>query len=264
MLRRGAVQGALTLAALAAVLITTGSVAADEDAAAIVPQTLPHSVQPLVAEPALEPQRDQPNATVPATPSAARVLERLARIRSSMTSTRYDHQTRVRERKGIYIWDCSVMVAWVLERASQVARRSLQLDRPLARDLYRAIQRAPVGRARSGWERIAHIEDVRPGDMFAWRRPNDWPPRNTGHSGFALNAPQRMPGFPRAYLVRIADATSIPHQDDTRAPYSGGGSGEGTILFMTDGHGNITHYGWHGAHSQYIVETNVLFGRLHR
>jgi hypothetical protein len=263
MLRR-TVHAALTLTVFATVLITTARVAADEDAAATAPRTMPRSVQALTAEPALEPVRDQPNATVPATPTARRIVERLARIRSSITSTRYDHQTRVREREGIYIWDCPVMVAWVLERTSRIARSSLHMDRPLARDLYRAIQRAPVGRARSGWERIAHIEDVRPGDMFAWRRPNDWPPRNTGHSGFALNAPQRMPGFPRAYLVRIADATSIPHQDDTRAPYSGGGSGEGTILFMTDGHGNITHYGWHGARSQYIVETNVLFGRLHR
>lgn len=228
------------------------------------PAGIPASVQPLISLPEVEPPRVQSAPTVAATPVGGRIVELIQRVQSTMTRTHYDHRTRIREREGVYLWDCSVMVAWMLARVAPTARARLNMERPLARDFYRAIETAPTHRARAGWQRVTHIEDVRPGDIFAWRRPRDWPPRNTGHTGFVLSTPTRMPGYPRAYLVRIADATSIPHADDSRAPTSGGGMGQGAVLFMTDGRGNVTHYGWHGENSSWIIQTPVLFGRVHR
>jgi len=209
--------------------------------------------------PFVEPARDLP----PVTAAATRVLDVLADVRTNVRDTRYQHTTVVNERLGRYRWDCSGMADWVLEKARlRRARAALQRSRPVARTFFEAIRRAPTGRAAQGWERLPRIEDARPGDVFAWLRPPDWPRRNTGHVGFVLAAPRRVNAWPGAYVVRIADATSVPHQDDTRTWPGEGGYGEGTILWMTDA-GRAFGYGWHGIHSRGYVETEALFGRLH-
>ncbi len=190
-----------------------------------------------------------------------RVLEILERVRGNIRETRYQHQTRVREARGQYFWDCSGMAAWILRRSAPRALRSIQRDRPVARSFFRVIDRAPTTRFRGGWKKIDHIENVRPGDVFAWLRPPDWPRRNTGHVGFVLEAPERVPGT-QAYTVRIADATSYPHQDDTRTWQVDTGYGEGTILWTTDGRGQALAYGWFGTRSPRVVETRAVFGRV--
>ncbi|MEM9067570.1 MAG: hypothetical protein AAGE52_03660 [Myxococcota bacterium] len=211
-------------------------------------------------QPFLAPRREEPAAT----PAAERVLETLAGVRENLRETRYQHRTVVRERRGKYLWDCSGMADWVLRRAARRAQRALHRERPVARTFFRTIDRAPTDRARRGWQKIAHIEDVRPGDVFAWLRPPNWPRRNTGHVGFVLEAPRRVNHWPGAYVVRIADSTSVPHQDDTRDLRGEGGYGEGTILWMTDGAGTALSYGWFGALSPGVVETRAVFGRVHR
>lgn len=234
------------------------------DASVLVPTNVPSVaglsrgfVPPAVLERALPPAE-------PANAAAGRVLARLARIEQRMSRTRYQHQTVVNEHRGLYLWDCSGMADWVLARTARRAQRRLRSERPVARTFFRVIDRAPTDRAQGGWQRMAHIEDARPGDLFAWLRPPDWPRRNTGHVGFVLSVPRPAPGIPGAYLVRIADATSIPHEDDTRSYPGDGGYGKGTILFATDGNGQVTGYGWHGSMSQRVVLTRAVFGRVSR
>jgi hypothetical protein len=200
----------------------------------------------------------------PANDAGTRVLEVIERVRANLRETRYQHTTRVREREGSYGWDCSGMAAWMLKRSAPAALRALGRDRPVARDFYGVIARAPTDRARRGWRRIDHIESVRPGDVFAWLRPADWPRRNTGHVGFVRETPRAVPGLYGAYTVRITDATSVPHQDDTRSYPGDGGFGTGTILFTTDGHGTPTAYGWFGTARLTVVSTSIVFGRLSR
>lgn len=189
----------------------------------------------------------------------------IAGIQRNLRRTRYQHRRLVRERTGTYYWDCSLMVHWVLERASRRSVRHMEsLQRPLASHFVRAIERAPVGRFRRGWQRLERIEEVRPGDVFAWRRPDGFPSRNTGHVGFVVSAPRPVPRIPNAFAVEIADATGSGHQNDTR-PYPGeGGFGIGTLVFLTDGHGHGTHYGWGGTRSSGYVVTPILFGRVGR
>lgn len=201
----------------------------------------------------------------PATRSAARVLEVIERVRASLRETRYQHRLVVRERQGTYRWDCSLMANWVLERAAPRTVRHLdRVPRPLAEHFVRAIERAPVTGSRRGWRRVEHIRDVRAGDVFAWRRPRGFPSRNTGHVGFTLEAPRPVPGLPRGWAVRVADATSSRHQNDTR-PWPGeGGFGTGVLVFLTDAEGRGTHYGWGGTLSAGYVVTPILFGRVGR
>ena len=215
----------------------------------------------------VEPVEVLPPAPLPAEPAteaAARVMETLEGIRSNLQETRYQHRTVVNERRGRYLWDCSGMADWVLARTAPRAHRELRRERPVASTFFRVIDRAPTDEARRGWRKLPHMEDARPGDVFAWLRPPDWPRRNTGHVGFVIDRPRPVPRWPGYYSVRIADATSVPHQDDSRSWPGEGGYGEGTIVWMTDGSGTASAYGWHGIFSRGVVETRAVFGRVTR
>lgn len=199
----------------------------------------------------------------PSTRAAGRVLQILERVRSNLRDTRYQHHLVVREHSGIYRWDCSLMAGWVLDRASPRSVRHLaSTQRPLAEHFVRTIERAPTDRFARGWQRVDDIREVRAGDVFAWRRPPNFPSRNTGHVGFAIDAPRRVLGLPRGYAIRVADATGSGHENDTR-PWPGeGGFGIGTLVFLTDDQGRGTHYGWFGTRSSGYVVTPILFGRV--
>lgn len=224
----------------------------------------PTSVVAAEATTTAEPEREPDPRRQPATRAARKVLELQASIRASMTQTAYRHRMVVRPREGVYLWDCSGMMAWFLRRAAPVARGALGKGRPVARDIYRHIARTPTRRSKQGWQRLAHIEDVRPGDLFAWIRPPNFPSRNTGHTGFALEPARPVAAWPGAYTLRILDATSLPHQDDTRDPEGEGGIGEGTILFVVDEDGRGTAYGWFGRRSRGVIATDIVFGRISR
>lgn len=200
----------------------------------------------------------------PQSRAARKILKLFDKLFTTMKQTRYQHRTVVRRRQGIFLWDCSGMAAWILKRTAPLARTALTRERPVARDFYHVIRRAPTRRAKGGWRRLKHIADARPGDVFAWIRPPNFPSRNTGHVGFVVDTPRPVPEIPGAYAVKIIDATSFPHEDDTRSPEGEGGMGIGTLLFLTDGNGHATAYGWLGTASRGVVETTILFGRVTR
>jgi hypothetical protein len=198
----------------------------------------------------------------PATRATAKVLDRLERIHVGLRETVYQHHTVVRASDGYYAWDCSGMANWILRRVAPRAYAAIGRERPVARSYWKAIDRAPSAHPRRGWQRIADIDDVRPGDVFAWRRPSHWPKGgNTGHVGFVLQAPQPVEEIEGAYTVRVADATSLPHQDDSREREGDGGFGHGTLMFVTDETGAIWAYGWFGTNSRGVIPTDIVFGR---
>jgi hypothetical protein len=205
----------------------------------------------------------------PATSAAERVVSRIESINASMTATKYQHWTRVRRKDGYYAWDCSGMMNWILKRDAPRAFGALGRGRPVARSYWQVIRKAPEDRTRRGWRRIADIRDVRPGDVFAWRRPPYWPKGgNTGHVGIVVEAPAavtsgRFAGT-NAFTVRVVDATSLPHQKDTREPDGDGGFGFGTLLFVADESGHALAYGWFGARSRGVIPTDIEFGRVFR
>ena len=257
----GLAAGILGLAAL----IAASSAPARADLVVGIHEGVPW---PIVPPPiALPIPRPPPRAGVqppPAPAGGARVLEVLEQVRARLRQTRYQHATVVREREGLFFWDCSGMAAWVLRRAAPHAMRAITRGRPVARDFARVIARAPPRRPRAGWQRIERVEDARPGDVFAWRRPRGFPSRNTGHVGFVVEAPIPVPAISGAWAVRIADSTSWGHEDDTRPNDGVGGFGLGTLVFLTDAMGRGTHYGWAGTRSEGYVVTPIVFGRVVR
>lgn len=200
----------------------------------------------------------------PPTTAGRRVVELVERIRTTVRASAYSHVPRIRPRDGRYDWDCSGMATWILRQAAPLAMRRITDERPVARDFVQRIESAPVGRARSGWQQLARIDEAMPGDLFAWRRPRGFPSHNTGHVGFVLAPPQRVPAIPGGWAVRVADASSFVHQDDTRAGDTDGGFGIGTIVFLADEAGHGTHYGWYGTISEGYVVTPIVFGRVTR
>jgi hypothetical protein len=197
-----------------------------------------------------------------ASPAAAKLLARVAQVEASQVDSTYQARTAVDVRRGVYRWDCSGMTTWLLKRSAPRALAALASSRPVARDYYRAIARAPVARPRRGWQRLAHVRDARPGDLFAFLRSPISTSKITGHVGVIVGWPTAIPDWPGAWAVRIADSTRGGHGDDLRAGDVDGGFGVGTMLFVTDAAGVVTHYGWIGLDSPWLMPTTVLFGRV--
>jgi hypothetical protein len=189
-------------------------------------------------------------------------LRTLGRMAEGLTESVYTHGFRVDERKGIYSFDCSGMAWWVLKKASPRAARSAARGlggRPLARDFQRRIASVPPGQVRGGWSRVARVADAAPGDVVAWVKPTELDSPNTGHVVFVVLPPVRVAGYDDAYLVRIADSTSLLHDQDTRVGRSG--FGFGTILLLVDpATGAPRAYGWVGLRYR-TFETAIAIGR---
>ena len=186
----------------------------------------------------------------------------LGKIAASLEESEYSHAPFVNEKRGIYRFDCSSMVQWVLRRSAPTAAAAVawKLEgRPLARDFQRRIARAPTAKPNNGWRRIARVRDALPGDVIAWLKPEEIDSPNTGHVAFVVLPPVLAPGYDNAYLVRIADSTSLLHDDDTRIGRSG--FGLGTILVVTDPNTDApVAYGWVGLKWR-AFETSVAIGR---
>jgi hypothetical protein len=196
----------------------------------------------------------------------APVTSELHAIERGLKSTKYEHRLRVDRRQGIYVWDCSIMAAWVLQRSAPEAHKALG-PKPLARDFYRIIERAPVDKPRGGWQRLIDVAMAGPGDVFAWLKPSMFKARaNTGHVGFVVGKPWRHPRHAGVWLLRIADATRELHGNDSRPMGGEGGFGTATIAFLTNAAGAPIAYGWYGESQDPLtyVPTQIALGRVFR
>lgn len=193
----------------------------------------------------------------------------IARIDRSLRTTRYVHAVHVDEAAGRFEFDCSGMAAWVLERSAPAAHAAVMRrngrGRPVASDYYDVIAQSPTANGSTGWLRVAHARDLKPGDLIAWRRPQPIVSSNTGHVLFVAAAPQQVDREGRRFLVRVADATSIPHGEDTRPSRHASGFGYGTIaLFLDRPEGEVVAYGWEGIPTRIDFRTPIAMGRAMR
>ena len=212
----------------------------------------------------------RPSSASPVAPASpdpeSRVSAALAGIERGLRSTKYTHRAKIDREKGVYEWDCSIMTAWILERAAPAARKALATDKPLARDFFRVIAAAGTNQPRNGWQRVDGPASVAPGDVFAWLKPAIFKDRaNTGHVGFVMSKPWPHPRLPSVWLVRIADSTRELHGDDSRPVGGEGGFGTATIGFYFDD-GTPIAYGWYGEPQEpdTYVPTKIVFGRAVR
>jgi hypothetical protein len=128
-----------------------------------------------------------------ATKAGGKLLSLVARVESSLIESNYQAHTEVVVEDGIYRWDCSGMMTWLLRKTAPVALSYVGSTRPVARDFVKAIASAPTNRVRGGWQRISNIPDLRPGDVFAFRRAAISTSKVTGHAGIVISAPVAVP-----------------------------------------------------------------------
>jgi hypothetical protein len=197
------------------------------------------------------------------------VIDVLGSIHLSLVESRYDPLTRVDLDAGIYQFDCSGMASWVLRRAAPAAWQGVWLrsrkGRPVARDFVRRIADIQPHRPSWGWERVARVEETRPGDVIAWLKPKGRGGNLTGHVGFAVAAAQPSAKVADGFLIRFADSSRYHHQDDTREHADRDGFGVGTLLLIAEPEsGGPIAYGWRGEHSERVSETLIVIGRPRR
>lgn len=194
------------------------------------------------------------------------ILDRVRHIDETLVDSAYTHDTLVNEGAGIYQFDCSGMVAWVLARAApgayQSLRRTVGERRPLARDFYRYIASIRPQHPAWAWARVARVSEAQPGDVIAWIKPEIIRSPYTGHVAFVVERPVPVADQRSTYLVRIADASSYQHQDDSRTGTGRTGFGYGTILVAADPQSDVPlAYGWVGLRSAWIFPTPIAIGR---
>lgn len=202
----------------------------------------------------------------PDRPSA--LLAEVRRQLANMRSTRYRHRTAVCEATGDYRYDCSGFVDYALYEVAREALLALPTStktRPLARDFVRHLRRVAEGLP-GPWTDPGSVAALRPGDVIAWLTPAGSATHNTGHVVVVLDPPRPDPERSGEWLVRIVDATSSPHADDSRADDSrapdGTGLGAGTMGFVAGDRGRPVAYRWRGGVSPEAKHTVIALGRI--
>ncbi len=177
--------------------------------------------------------------------SASRILYQAKQILLNLKSTRYSHKTKVNEKSGIYILDCSALACYILNRAAPVSLRLVPVDpdhrHARAKNFYDAFLNAQVGNTHNGWQRILRLMDAEPGDLIVWRRNPKPPTGNTGHIVVVMEKPvKEKDGGMR---VVVFDSSRRRHARDTRQK-GDSGVGEGIMWFRVDESGAPVAIHW--------------------
>jgi hypothetical protein len=201
-----------------------------------------------------------PTASPAGASGPAAFLAEATRVLDTMTASTYTHKTHIDG--TVYDVDCSGFVDYVLGRAAPVALTELRaatVKRPLARHFVDFFA-APTA-LRTAWEHIARVQDLSPGSLVAWRKPDDVTSTNTGHVMIVAGAPTHQKDG--AWSVPIIDASASPHgKDDTRKHSRATGVGRGTMVLETNAAGAPVAYRWSPLHSSHRHATEVAMGRV--
>lgn len=190
---------------------------------------------------------------------SALLLAEAERELARMNSSEYSHTTFVDETRGIFKYDCSGFIDYAMKRADPGAFAALADERPVTSTFYTHVIGSGSIPGRGGWMRILPPRDLRPGDIIVW--PRDSTDDQNGHIMIVAEVPEENPERAGELLVRVIDATSSRHADDTRGPGESG-LGAGTVGIMTGPSGLAVGYFWRGGESRALQETEMAFARI--
>jgi hypothetical protein len=201
------------------------------------------------------------NTNPAADPGSAALVEEVRRELNAMRVTRYQHTTAVDESHGSYSYDCSGLLDYAIGRVRAADLKPIPhaKARPLAADIEGYLHRGltdPI----EGWQALARVDVLSPGDVVAWQATEDSTTGDTGHVMVVLEAPALNPVRADEWLVRVADSTLSPHALDSRHPGTTG-LGAGTIGLLVDERGAPTAFYWRGGVSQQAKPTRIALGR---
>ncbi len=178
-----------------------------------------------------------------------------------MRVTRYQHPTSVDESSGSYFYDCSGLLDYAVGRVRPADLKPIPHTgvRPLAGDIEGYLHRGLTGPI-EGWQALARVDALGPGDVVAWQATEDSKTGDTGHVMVVLEAPTQNSGRAAEWLVRVADSTLSPHALDSRHPGTTG-LGTGTIGLLVGEGGAPTAFYWRGGVSPQAKPTQIALGR---
>jgi hypothetical protein len=181
---------------------------------------------------------------------------------TAMRSSSYTHKTHVDEASGTFDFDCSGFMGYALAHADPSAWKSLKaatVKRPLAKHFTDFFESLPNANA-PGWSRVTKVEELKAGDIIAWKRPADVVTKNTGHVLLVRAAPTNEND---EWLVPIFDSTHVRHgRDDSRTATDSDGLGTGSIVLRVDSTGAPIAYRWAPVKKDKPHETTIALARL--
>ena len=194
------------------------------------------------------------------------LLTEAEHILSTMKESRYQHTTHVNETSGIYDFDCSGFIDYVLQQTSPTSLAIIKylpnrLNRPRAQDYYYHFAKLGSGDDEDGWYGILRPLDLVPGDLIAWLRSPSSDSDDTGHVMMVRSNPIADPNQPNEILVPIIDSTRSPHALDSRLN-GVTGMGTGTISIVMNATGGAVGFRWRDGESKVIEYTKISFGQL--
>ncbi len=174
----------------------------------------------------------------------------------TMTSTLYQHQTRVDRTVGSHRYDCVGFVSYALKQATPQARESafkaldIKRGRIPTPARYVAFFSSLAEKPQPGWQAVAKASELRPGDVVAWERVTA---TSNGHAVVIASVP--VAGPEGIWVVEVYDSTGSPHGDDSRpnderaevlaTNGQRSGLGHGVMAFAADtATGALTGYRW--------------------
>jgi hypothetical protein len=200
---------------------------------------------------------------VGATPSSiagsAGLFAEASRVLQTMTASSYSHKTHVVG--TVYELDCSGFVDLLLARVEPVALAELRaatVKRPLAKHF---VQFLSSDSAKQHFQRLTRIQQLAPGDIIAWDKPEDVTSTNTGHVMLVSAPPEQRKE--NLWAVAIIDSSAAPHgSSDARNHAHTTGIGRGVMLLEADPSGAPIAYHWTEARSSRRHATNIVLGRV--
>jgi len=183
-------------------------------------------------------------------------------IFNTMQRSSYEHKAFVDETHGIYVLDCSSFMGLVIRKIAPKAYTALPIDaphkRPRAKNFYAFLNALEPHESRDGWLGIKRMEEVKKGDIIAWKYAQNSNKQDTGHVVMVYEKPiLEANGF---YQVRVMDSSKGKHAHDSRGEGQSG-IGIGTMWFSVDKEGIPNGVLW-SDRSTKVAEHAIAMGRV--
>jgi hypothetical protein len=188
------------------------------------------------------------------------ILTEARHILSVAKESHYHHTTHVDEDAGVYDFDCSGLLCFILKQDAPEHLKAVPAAphhaRPLALQFYDFFTAAGE-KGNRGWRQITRVKDALPGDVLAWRKAEQIPGKDTGHVMIVDEAP--VEDGSNTYRIVVIDSTESPHGNDTRKD-GASGIGRGTMWFVADSDGKPVAYHWKLRDGK-VHEIQIAIGR---
>jgi hypothetical protein len=192
-------------------------------------------------------------------PGSAGLIAEANRVLQTMTASSYSHKTHVAG--TVYAVDCSGFVDLLLARVEPAALAEVcaaTVKRPLAKHF---VQFLSSDTAKRNFHRLTRIQQLAPGDIIAWDKPEDVTSTNTGHVMIVSAPPAQHQES--LWAVPIIDSSAAPHgNSDARKRAHTTGIGQGVVLLEADPTGAPIAYHWTLAQGSLRHVTKIALGRV--